>query len=176
MSTLDEVSFESRTRSMTTTKHLSATTEQSRRDDLDALGISLLSLLHVKLPWDSIQAPDLSSKLLHVGHMKEGKAFEDLLSRSPKEFKAYFDHCRSLAFDEKPDYALLKTLFRERMTREKWSCDPETYDWMGKVSLPYGTVEPDEYKFEILPCNREPKPGKMFAFWKFMWMDDKIVD
>lgn len=141
---------------------------------MEALGVSLLSLLHAVLPWESVYAPDAYSKYLHTGAMKEGKAMRDLLSRSPEEFSAYFDHCRGLAFDARPDYTLLKSIFRERMAKEGWTYDPMAYDWMGKTSLEYGTVEPGEYKFEVLPRNRKFVKGKVLRSWKWMWLSDKM--
>ena len=34
------------------------------------------------------------------------------------EFASYFHYCRSLRFDDKPDYAYLKRLFRDLFIRE----------------------------------------------------------
>lgn len=36
----------------------------------------------------------------------------------PTEFASYFHYCRSLRFDDKPDYAYLKRLFRDLFIRE----------------------------------------------------------
>lgn len=36
----------------------------------------------------------------------------------PPEFASYFHYCRSLRFDDKPDYAYLKRLFRDLFIRE----------------------------------------------------------
>ena len=36
----------------------------------------------------------------------------------PSEFASYFHYCRSLRFDDKPDYAYLKRLFRDLFIRE----------------------------------------------------------
>jgi hypothetical protein len=41
------------------------------------------------------------------------------LSRGyPTEFASYFHYCRSLRFDDKPDYAYLKRIFRDLFIRE----------------------------------------------------------
>ncbi|KAI0062007.1 casein kinase I isoform delta-like protein [Artomyces pyxidatus] len=87
--------------------------EQSRRDDLEMLGNVLLYLFHGRLPWQRIYAPDYDAKLIRIGEMKVGKTFQELLERSPAEFRKYFDHCRRLSFEEKPDYAFLNTIFHE---------------------------------------------------------------
>lgn len=36
----------------------------------------------------------------------------------PTEFASYFHYCRSLRFEDKPDYAYLKRLFRDIFIRE----------------------------------------------------------
>ncbi|KAJ0672808.1 putative non-specific serine/threonine protein kinase [Helianthus annuus] len=36
----------------------------------------------------------------------------------PTEFTSYFHNCRSLRFDDKPDYSYLKWLFRDQYIRE----------------------------------------------------------
>jgi hypothetical protein len=36
----------------------------------------------------------------------------------PSEFASYFHYCRSLRFDDKPDYAYLKRIFRDLFIRE----------------------------------------------------------
>jgi hypothetical protein len=36
----------------------------------------------------------------------------------PSEFASYFHYCRSLRFDDKPDYAYSKRIFRDLFIRE----------------------------------------------------------
>lgn len=36
----------------------------------------------------------------------------------PTEFASYFHYCRSLRFDDKPDYVYLKKIFRDVFIRE----------------------------------------------------------
>ncbi|KAG2741339.1 kinase-like protein [Suillus brevipes Sb2] len=121
--------------------------EQGRRDDLEAVGNVLLYLLHGRLPWQGIYAPSIEAKLLRIGEMKAGSPFRDLLARSPVEFTTYFDHCRGLKFDEKPDYALLRQLFSQMMVREGWTEDAR-FD-LEDASPRKGTLLPEEYKLDV---------------------------
>ncbi|KAH7907913.1 kinase-like domain-containing protein [Hygrophoropsis aurantiaca] len=123
--------------------------EQSRRDDLEALGNVLLFLLHGRLPWQGIYAPSIEAKLLRIGEMKAGAPFRELLARSPPEFTRYFEHVRGLGFEDKPGYTLLVRIFRERMEREGWAEDGGCFDWVGGAVSPNlkGTLVPDEYKW-----------------------------
>lgn len=128
--------------------------EPSRRDDVEAIGILLLYLLHGRLPWQGIYAPNIPSKLKGIGEMKRGKPFKDLLAQSPAFFVPFFEHCRSLAFEEQPDYAYLRKLLRQAMEERGWEYDWE-YDWWSPGER--GTLLPDEYKFDkrfIQPMRR----------------------
>ncbi|KAF8491428.1 kinase-like domain-containing protein [Gautieria morchelliformis] len=120
--------------------------EQGRRDDIEAMGNVLLFLLHGRLPWQGIYAPSVRAKLLRIGEMKAGSEFADLLLRSPPEFTRYFEHCRNLAFEERPNYQLLKEIFQKRMEQEHWSYD-DMFDWVDGTSEK-GTLLPDEYRAE----------------------------
>ncbi|KAG2071481.1 kinase-like protein [Suillus decipiens] len=121
--------------------------EQGRRDDLEALGNVLLFLLHGRLPWQGVYSPSLEAKLLRMGEMKSGSAFRDLLARSPVEFTAYFDHCRGLKFDEKPNYALLRRLFGQIVVREGLA-ENTRFDW--EDGSPHkGMLVPEEYKLDV---------------------------
>jgi hypothetical protein len=44
------------------------------------------------------------------------------------EFRSYFDHVRSLHFDDRPDYDYLKRMFRELFFRKGFRYD-NCYDW-----------------------------------------------
>ncbi|KAG0699226.1 kinase-like domain-containing protein [Suillus ampliporus] len=121
--------------------------EQGRRDDLEALGNVLLYLLHGCLPWQGIYSPSVEAKLLRIGEMKAGSPFRDLLARSPAEFTTYFDHCRGLKFEDKPNYVLLRQLFSQIMDRE--GCTGDTmFDWMDGSSR-QGTLVHEDYHLDI---------------------------
>ncbi|KAG2063898.1 hypothetical protein BDR04DRAFT_1110945 [Suillus decipiens] len=80
--------------------------------------------------------------------MKAGSAaFRDLLARSPAEFTTYFDHCRGLKFEEKPNYGLLRQLFVQIMEREGWTGDMRFDPLDG--SSDKGTLVPEEYKLDV---------------------------
>ncbi|KAG0707542.1 kinase-like protein [Suillus ampliporus] len=120
---------------------------RGRQADLEALGNVLLYLLHGRLPWQGIYSPSVQAKLLRIGEMKAGSAFRDLLARSPAEFTTYFDHCRGLKFDEKPNYALLRQLFGQIIDREGGTGDAR-FDRVDENS-PKGTLVPEEYTLDV---------------------------
>ncbi|BEI83278.1 hypothetical protein CcaverHIS002_0311460 [Cutaneotrichosporon cavernicola] len=53
----------------------------------------------------------------------------DILCRGfPNEFAIYLNYCRSLRFDDKPDYSYLRKLFRDLFVREGFQYD-YVFDW-----------------------------------------------
>ncbi|TCD65137.1 hypothetical protein EIP91_003069 [Steccherinum ochraceum] len=123
--------------------------EPSRRDDMESIGIVLLYFLHSRLPWQGFRYKEMETALKHVGDMKRGQPFTDLLSRSPACFTPFFDHCQSLAFDEKPDYTFLRNILRQEMRQHGWKYDWK-YDWLSPDQAPRGTLwPPEQYKFDL---------------------------
>nr|GMD26941.1 casein kinase I-like [Ipomoea batatas] len=53
---------------------------------------------------------------------------EVLCKSHPSEFISYFHYCRSLRFEDKPDYSYLKRLFRDLFIREGYQFD-YVFDW-----------------------------------------------
>ncbi len=86
--------------------------EQSRRDDLECLGYSLIYLLKGELPWQGTKAGNLKEKHNLVKEMKVNMKTEELCKDLPIEFSRYVRYCRGLKFEDRPDYAQLKTMFR----------------------------------------------------------------
>ncbi|KVG70389.1 Protein kinase, ATP binding site-containing protein [Cynara cardunculus var. scolymus] len=86
--------------------------EQSRRDDLESLGYVLI------LPWQGLKAGTKKQKYDKISEKKMLTPIEVLCKSYPSEFISYFHYCRSLRFDDKPDYSYLKRLFRDLFIRE----------------------------------------------------------
>jgi len=83
----------------------------SRRDDLEAIGYTLLYLLNGKLPWQNIKSDDKTTRYKMIGEEKTSKALWDHFKDSSIEFILYIDYCRKLQFDETPDYSYLRNMF-----------------------------------------------------------------
>ena len=63
-------------------------------------------------------------------------ATEILCRGFPNEFPIYLNYCRSLRFDDKPDYSYLRKLFRDLFVREGFQYD-YVFDWsvQGKPTM-----------------------------------------
>jgi casein kinase 1 len=102
--------------------------EQSRRDDLESLGYVLMYFLRGSLPWQGLKAGTKKQKYEKISEKKVSTSIESLCRGYPSEFASYFHYCRSLRFDDKPDYAYLKRLFRDLFIREGFQFD-YVFDW-----------------------------------------------
>ncbi|KAL6527701.1 Casein kinase 1-like protein 11 [Orobanche minor] len=115
-----------------TARYASANThlgvEQSRRDDLESLGYVLMYFLRGSLPWQGLKAGTKKQKYDKISEKKMLTPIEVLCKSYPAEFISYFHYCRSLRFEDKPDYSYLKRLFRDLFIREGYQFD-YVFDW-----------------------------------------------
>ncbi|TQE02631.1 hypothetical protein C1H46_011787 [Malus baccata] len=102
--------------------------DQSRRDDLESLGYVLLYFLRGSLPWQGLKAATKKQKYDKICEKKLSTPIEALCKSHPVEFASYFHYCHSLTFDQRPDYAFLKRLFRDLFSREGYEFD-YIFDW-----------------------------------------------
>ncbi|CAI9297355.1 unnamed protein product [Lactuca saligna] len=102
--------------------------EQSRRDDLESLGYVLMYFLRGSLPWQGLKAGTKKQKYDRISEKKMLTPIEVLCKSYPPEFTSYFHYCRSLRFEDKPDYSYLKRLFRDLFIREGYQFD-YVFDW-----------------------------------------------
>eukprot|EP00917_Polyrhabdina_sp_WS-2016_P011031 GHVP01024182.1.p1 GENE.GHVP01024182.1~~GHVP01024182.1.p1 ORF type:complete len:326 (+),score=33.03 GHVP01024182.1:23-1000(+) len=102
--------------------------EQSRRDDMEALGYVLMYFLRGSLPWQGLRACSKKDKYDKIMEKKMSTPIENLCSQHPFEFITYLNYCRSLRFEDRPDYAYLRRLFKDLFFREGYSYD-FVFDW-----------------------------------------------
>jgi casein kinase 1 len=103
--------------------------EQSRRDDLEALCHVFLYFLKGQLPWQGLKAATNKQKYEKIGQKKQGTPIDDLCKGYPEEFGIYLKYVRKLGFDETPDYDFLRDLF-DKAIRRSGEEDNKVYDWM----------------------------------------------
>lgn len=103
--------------------------EQSRRDDLESLGYVVMYFLRGSLPWQGLRANTKKQKYKKIMEKKIAVPFEHLCKGYPEEFRMYFEYCRALRFDDKPDYTYLKRLFKDLFVRLRYVTDG-VYDWV----------------------------------------------
>eukprot|EP00747_Dinoflagellata_sp_TGD_P166605 gnl/TRDRNA2_/TRDRNA2_189643_c0_seq1.p1 gnl/TRDRNA2_/TRDRNA2_189643_c0~~gnl/TRDRNA2_/TRDRNA2_189643_c0_seq1.p1 ORF type:complete len:347 (+),score=66.81 gnl/TRDRNA2_/TRDRNA2_189643_c0_seq1:147-1187(+) len=102
--------------------------EQSRRDDLEAIGHMLLYFLRSALPWSGLEAKTKQEKYRKIKEKKEEVPLAELCTGFPGEFQQYLEYARHLQFKDKPDYQFLRGLFQAVRQREGNPKDHE-YEW-----------------------------------------------
>lgn len=102
--------------------------EQSRRDDLECLGYTMIYLLKGGLPWQGIRACNRLDKYEKILERKKGIPIDALCKGLPPVFAQYMQYCRSLNFDDKPDYAKLKKRFLDYFIKENMN-KQFAFDW-----------------------------------------------
>ncbi|KAH0634263.1 hypothetical protein KY290_038506 [Solanum tuberosum] len=130
--TYEHIPFRENKRPTGTARYSSVSThlgvEQSRRDDLECLGYVLMYFLRGSLPWQGLKADGKKQKYAKITEKKMLTPIEVLCESYPSEFISYFYYCRSLQFEDKPDYSYLKRLFRHLFISEGFQFD-YLFDW-----------------------------------------------
>jgi casein kinase 1 len=117
--------------------------EQSRRDDLEAVGYIMLYFLRGNLPWQGLKAANKELKYDRISEKKMSTTVEALCAGHPPEFADYLHYCRGLHFDEKPDYGKLMQSLRGVLEREGLPID-YVYDFtLRQHALPTLPVDVD---------------------------------
>jgi serine/threonine protein kinase len=103
--------------------------ELGRRDDLESLTYILFYFLWGFLPWQGLGNEDMLESKRTISAFD---SFQEL----PMEFRAFFEHCRSLSFDAKPHYNHFLALFDNLLSKEVFHSDTP-FDWdvgSGKIT------------------------------------------
>jgi casein kinase I family protein HRR25 len=88
----------------------------------------LLYFLRGCLPWQGLTATNQEQKEELILAMKQTISTEDLCEDLPREFATYFKYVRSRGFDDKPQYAYLRKIFRALFVRQGFDHD-HVFDW-----------------------------------------------
>ena len=89
--------------------------EQGRKDDLEGLAYTLIYLAKGKLPWmdyPGIAGHTQKERLEEILRIKETTSTETLCAGLPDAVSEYLNYCKSLKFDECPNYAKMIAMFQ----------------------------------------------------------------
>jgi casein kinase 1 len=103
--------------------------EQSRRDDLEALGHVFMYFLRGGLPWQGLKAATNKQKYEKIGEKKQTTPIKELTEGFPIQFEKYLTYVRNLGFEDTPDYDYLRELFTQAL-KDAGGVEDGEYDWM----------------------------------------------
>ena len=153
--------------------------EQSRRDDLEALGHVFMYFLRGGLPWQGLKAATNKQKYEKIGEKKQSTAIKDLCDGYPgeslsfsltdvadpnavaEEFSKYLGYVRNLGFEDTPDYDYLRDLFTQALKNAGEVEDGE-YDWM-KLNNGKGWEAMKQHPSQHLPVANVPPNASALA-------------
>lgn len=103
--------------------------EQGRRDDLESIGYVLMYFLRGSLPWQGITTGDREEKYRRIFEIKSSISSSELCQGYPCELEIYFSYCKSLKFEDQPDYIHVKRLFKDLFIKLGFQYD-YLFDWV----------------------------------------------
>ena len=87
--------------------------QQSRRDDMESLGYTLLFFMKGKLPWQNLNKNFKEKEIYFKTYaMKKFMPIEKLCKGLPTEMEEYFKYIKTMKFQEEPNYDYLRNLFK----------------------------------------------------------------
>ena len=105
----------------------------SRRDDLESVGYIIVYMLVGKLPWSHVQSESATTEYRNdnqdLEKNVERKIYEIKNSFQlwnldiPGEFITFIHYCRSLKYDEEPNYQYLSSLLANLFTMKEYTID-----------------------------------------------------
>ena len=104
--------------------------EQSRRDDIEALGYILVYFMKGSLPWQGLKAKTTEEKYQKIKEKKISISLGELCRGLPDEFKTFIQYARDLNFEDKPDYSYLKNIIRKISEKNQLTFNYNKYDWI----------------------------------------------
>ncbi len=103
--------------------------EQSRRDDLEAIGYVLMYFLRGSLPWQGLHVHKGEDRYKKILAKKKATSAEELCKGFPSEFVEYINYTRNMEFEADPDYKHLRGLLLSVLQKENSTYD-FYYDWV----------------------------------------------
>ena len=96
---------------------------------MESIGYVVMYFLRGMLPWQGLKANNKRDKYERIKEKKLTTSIEVLCKGYPVEFTKYLSQCRNLRFDERPQYSVMKNMFKDLFQRNGYKYDYQ-YDWV----------------------------------------------
>lgn len=82
--------------------------EQSRRDDVEVIGNTLIFLYKGSLPWEnSFKGANKHEEYANIAKKVKNTSLAEMCDGCPTEFYKFMEYSRKLNFDDEPNYEYL---------------------------------------------------------------------
>lgn len=81
-----------------------------------------------QLPWQGLATKTKEEKYNKIKEIKINTPIDILTRGYPSEFADYMNYCKNLQYEQEPDYAYLRTLFKDLYLRHGFEND-FVFDW-----------------------------------------------
>jgi hypothetical protein len=125
--------------------------EQSRRDDLEAIGYVLLYFLRGSLPWQGLKTESLSERYREIGRLKREIKITKMCEGFPLEFTNLLLVARTLGFTEAPDYDYLIGTFETLLKSKDLMPIDWKFDWINIITQINDTNSSNESAKKVTP-------------------------
>jgi len=106
--------------------------EQSRRDDIEAIGYMMVYLMKGSLPWQGMVNSNPKKRYDRIKKLKLDTKLSDLCEGLPKETIKFIQYARDMKFEDKPNYNYLRSLLKKMATKMNMKIDYTKFDWIVK--------------------------------------------
>ena len=138
--------------------------DQSRRDDLEAVGYVLVYFLLGSLPWQGLPVKAKEDRYQKIMEKKQSTTPEELCKDLPEEFSIFLQYTRNLQFEEIPDYNHLRDLLAKMYSKNNYELDMvcewtpmlEKKEQSKRIKQTLGTITMNSSQMNLK--NKEEKP------------------
>ena len=104
--------------------------QQGRKDDLESVAYVALYLAKGTVPWQGLRCHTKEEKYDKIKKCKQNTTIPKLCEGLPPVFQDYLAYCRSLQFEQKPDYKYCRELFANAIA--ELGVRDYDYSWLSK--------------------------------------------
>ncbi len=123
---------------------------------METIGHVLLYLLKGSLPWQGLPGRSKTEKYNNIKKKKIETSLEELCRGHPSEFREFMEYCRSLKFEQEPNYKQCIGMFETCMTRHKFDMKVLDFTWkQNRLSK-----DKEALKNSVLNVINRKKPAK----------------
>ena len=120
--------------------------EQTRRDDIEALGYMMIYFMKGHLPWQGMVSSNPNKKYDKIKKLKMKIKLEELCAGLPKETITFIQYARDMGYEDKPNYSYLRGLMRKIASKNALKMDYNKFEWVVKENLKNEINEEEEIK------------------------------